>query len=185
MHCPHKAFRLDMGGTAHLIGAGGPRHRPISFPLLLGRGPPKKKRRDSWTNAAGSEAARTRHRGEAVPGGGGSVFLRQHDREDTLGYIRVGRVGRAVVEVTIVAIDLPEDRLAGILEAAEIVLAVGIVVRRKGDEAMNAPHDLDLLLRRHGGNARGNEDAALTGEGSPERIVQLANSCCRIHTLLM
>ena len=67
---------------------------------------------------------------------------------------------------------------------AEIVLAVGIVVRRKGDEAMNAPHDLDLLLRQHGGNARGDVDAP-AGEGSPERIVQLANSRCRIHTLLM
>ena len=76
----------------------------------------------------------TRHRGEAVPGGGGSVLLRQHDREDTLGHVLVRGVGRAVVEITIVAIDLPEDRLAGILEAAEIVLAVGIVVRREGVE---------------------------------------------------
>ena len=33
MHCPQKPLRLDMGGTAHLIGAGGPRHRPTSFPL--------------------------------------------------------------------------------------------------------------------------------------------------------
>ena len=132
-----------------------------------------------------SEAARTRHRGEAVSGGGGSVFLRQHDRQDTRGHVLVRRVGRAVVEITIVAIDLPEDRLAGILEAAEIVLAVRVVVRREGDEAMNAPHDLDLLLRRHGGNARGDVDAPVSGEGSPERIVQLANSRCRIHTLLM
>ena len=114
-----------------------------------------------------------------------SIFLRQHDRHDTRGHVLVGRVGRAVVEITIVAIDLPEDRLAGILEAAEIVLAMRVVVRCKGDEAMNAPHDLDLLLRRHGGNARGDVDAPVSGEGSPERIVQLANSRCRIHTLLM
>ena len=82
-----------------------------------------------------------------MSGGRGSVLLRQHDRHDTRGHVLVRRVGRAVVEITIVAIDLPEDRLAGILEAAEIVLAVRVVVRRKGDEAMNAPHDLDLLLR--------------------------------------
>ena len=71
------------------------------------------------------------------------------------------------------------------LEAAEIVLAVRIVVRREGDEAVDTPHDLDLLLRRHGGNARGDVDAPVAGEASSERIVQLADSRCQIHTLLM
>ena len=84
------------------------------------------------------------HRNEAV--GRGSVFLRQHDRHDTRGHVLVRRVGRAVVEITIVTINLPEDRLAGVLEAAEIVLAVRVVVGGEGDEAMNAPHDLHLLL---------------------------------------
>ena len=45
-------------------------------------------------------------------------------------------------------------RVVTFSSAAEIVLAVRVVVRREGDEAVNAPHDLDLLLRRHRGNAR-------------------------------
>ena len=48
-------------------------------------------------DAAGRDAARTRHRDEAVPGGGGSIFLRQRDRHNRRGHVLVRRVGRAVV----------------------------------------------------------------------------------------
>ena len=61
--------------------------------------------------------------------GEGSVFLREHDGEDTLGYGLIRWVGRAAVEIAIVAIDLTEDRRVSVLEAAEVMLAPRIGVR--------------------------------------------------------
>jgi hypothetical protein len=43
--------------------------------------------------------------------------------KDTRRHRLVARIGRAELKLAIVAIDLPVDRLAGVLEAAEIVLA--------------------------------------------------------------
>jgi hypothetical protein len=58
---------------------------------------------------------------------GRSVFLRKQDREDASRHSRISRIERAPFELRVVAVDLPEDRLAGVLEAAEVVLAVGII----------------------------------------------------------
>jgi hypothetical protein len=39
-------------------------------------------------------------------------------------------------EEEIVLVDLPQDRLSGVLEASEIVLAARVIVRRDGIEAL-------------------------------------------------
>src|SRR6516162_4262944 len=75
-----------------------------------------------------------------------SVLLRKHDRKDTRRHRLVRWIGRVGLKLAIVAINLPEDRLAGVLEAAEVVLAIRIVIRRKGGKALNTLHDLDLIL---------------------------------------
>src|ERR1700730_1990721 len=99
-------------------------------------------------------------------GGSRSILFRQEDREDTRRHRRVGRIGRPIVEIVVVAIDFPEDRCAGIIEAAEIVLAVWVVVGREGIEGVHALHNLGLLLRREGRDAGSDEDATAAGKGS-------------------
>ena len=46
-----------------------------------------------------------------------SVFLREQDREDAPRHGRISRIGRAPFELRVVAVDFPEDRLAGVLES--------------------------------------------------------------------
>jgi hypothetical protein len=58
-------------------------------------------------------------------------------------------MGRAAIAIEV--IQLPEDLLPGVLEAAEVVLEIRIVVRREGVEALHAADDLGLLLFRQGG----------------------------------
>ena len=61
-HCSTNALcpRGENGSAS-----GGPRHRPNSFPLVVNRGPPKRKRRDFTLGRTvrGSGAPRTRHCG--------------------------------------------------------------------------------------------------------------------------
>src|ERR1035437_7868923 len=53
-----------------------------------------------------------------------SIFLGEKDREHAGRLLRIGRIGRAPFKLAIVAVDLPEDILAVMVEGAEIVLAV-------------------------------------------------------------
>jgi len=81
----------------------GRRPAPTSalFATAVNRGPPHKEMPQGTSGGSwdGSEVPQTRHRGEAVSGGRGSVTLRQHDGVDTRGHVLIRRVGRAVVEI--------------------------------------------------------------------------------------
>ena len=57
----------------------------------------------------------------------------------------------------IVAVDLPEDALAGKIEGAEIMLAMRVVLRRKVGEFHDLAHDRGLLAARFGVDAGGKE----------------------------
>src|SRR6266481_4256261 len=76
-----------------------------------------------------------------------SILLGEHDRQDARRRLRISRIGRTVVDVTIVVVDLPVDLLAAIDEAAEIVLAVRIVVRMEVLEGPHARSDRGLHVR--------------------------------------
>ena len=58
------------------------------------------------------------------------IFLRQQCGEDARRHGRVGPDRASPVEVAVVVIDFPNDRLAGVIEAADVMLAIGIVGRR-------------------------------------------------------
>ena len=58
------------------------------------------------------------------------VLVGEHHGEDAQGLRRVGGVGRVVLCLRIVVVDLPEEPLSLEVEGAEVVLAVGVVLPR-------------------------------------------------------
>jgi hypothetical protein len=58
----------------------------------------------------------------------GSILLGEHERKDTSRLCRVGGIVRTAFEGGIVVIDFPEELIVPELEAAEVVLAVRVVV---------------------------------------------------------
>lgn len=58
----------------------------------------------------------------------GLVILRKHQRKDAGGLVRIARVFGAVGQLRVIVVDLPKELSAAKLEAAEIVLAVRVVV---------------------------------------------------------
>ena len=58
------------------------------------------------------------------------VFFREHDGEDAPRHIGVGGVGRAVLYVEVVIVDLEHDALAVDVERCAVVLLPRVVVLR-------------------------------------------------------
>ena len=77
----------------------------------------------------------------------------------------MGRASR--IEIAVVQTDLPEHLLARVVEAAEIVLVVRVIVRRKGVERLYALQDRALLFLRQLVNAPREVDVAVPAEGCP------------------
>jgi hypothetical protein len=124
--------------------------------------------------SSASPAPRERRRG------GGSILLGQHHGEDTRRHGLVGRIGRAVFERAIVAVDLPENGFAGVLETAEVMLAVWITLRREGAVGEHPRHDRGLLRIAERRDARGDVDVTLAREVT-QRVVERADLVCRVH----
>ena len=55
-----------------------------------------------------------------------SVFFGEHDRKHALGDGGIGRIGRAVVKITIVAVNFEKDRAPVRFERPKVMLAVGV-----------------------------------------------------------
>jgi hypothetical protein len=102
------------------------------------------------------------------------VFLREQDRENAPRHGRISRIGRAPFELRVVAVDLPEDRLAGVLEAAEVVLAIGIISLFEFLEGTHALGNRGLRILRQSTDAARNEDLP-ADERSPEGVVLFRN----------
>ena len=101
------------------------------------------------------------------------VLVGEHDREDSNG-LGIGRVFCARGQAGIgVGVDLPEDALTGVLEAAEVVFSVRIVFGREGIEVHNQLADSDLVVGRQGGNACRHDAMASAGKAPAEAIVKL------------
>jgi hypothetical protein len=67
----------------------------------------------------------------------GSIFFGQHDREDAGRDCGVGRIRGSCLHRAVVVVDLPEAADAAFIDSAEVVFAMGIVVRGEGVEGAN------------------------------------------------
>jgi len=115
-------------------------------------------------------------------GAGELILLCQHDGQDARGLGRVGRVlgaSRIAVQFALgiqrVIVDFPEDLMALDGEGAEVVLAVGVVVRGEG---VKGPHALDDRQHQEVGqvqDALGDVHVS-AGAGGAELVVQLADT---------
>ena len=79
------------------------------------------------TCGGGSEADVASWHVSTASAEGSSVFLRQHDRDHSLGDRGIGRVGRMTGEGLVVIIDLEKDSVAVGFERAEIVFFIRVV----------------------------------------------------------
>jgi hypothetical protein len=103
-----------------------------------------------------------------------SILLGKEDGQDAIGLRRIGRIGRVELVVAIGQVDLPEDGSAVMIETAEVVLAVRIVVRVERLEGTDAFGNRGLHVRRQSMDAARNDDLS-AGERSPERVVEFRN----------
>ena len=76
----------------------------------------------------------------------GSVFVGAHDRQDARGDGGISGIGRAELGGAVVVIDLPEVADAALVDRAEVVLAVGIVVVGEGVEGADLREQRATLL---------------------------------------
>src|ERR1700730_4290780 len=124
--------------------------------------------------------SRVLHRGQANPAcpvldKSASILLGQHDRDHAFGDRRISWIGGVVAEALVVVVDLEQDRVAIGIEAAKIVLLVGIVgvtkVVKHGD-GLDDPGD---GFGAEGGDAGGHHCKAL-GKILTQFIVQRADA---------
>lgn len=114
---------------------------------------------------------------------GRSVFLGQHDCQDTACDSRIAGIGGMHQKIEVKAVDFPEHSLALMLDAAEVAFAVWVVARI---EVIEGAHG--IVQRVEVCNARcdtlRNDDPA-ANEGSSSSIIQLCNAgCCHKPTLV-
>jgi hypothetical protein len=112
-----------------------------------------------------------------------SVLLREKDSENARRHRLVRGIERTGLKLPIVIIDFPEDLLAVVLEAAEVVLAMRIVLWREGREVTNAPHNVDLILHRQGSDPGGDIDTTVAGSDCSQRIIEPADFRSGIHRI--
>ena len=70
-----------------------------------------------------------------------SVFVRQHDGQDPRDFPGIDWLSRTDERTGVVTVDLPKDALAGMFDAAEIMLAVRVVLLGEGVERANLFED--------------------------------------------
>ena len=75
----------------------------------------------------------------------------------------------------VVVLDFPEAADAALVDRAEVVLAMGIVVVGEGVEGANLCEQRATLLDRHGFDAGGDHDHA-ADEGAAEGVVEGADA---------
>jgi Ethanolamine utilization protein EutJ (predicted chaperonin) len=85
----------------------------------------------------------------------GSILVRQHDGQQSLGDRGVGWVGRVSREVVIVVVDFEEEPLPLDLQRTEVVLAVGVVVLIEAVELGHRFQDLQLAVLPEGDHPSG------------------------------
>lgn len=111
------------------------------------------------------------------------VFRGEHDCQHARRLQRIRGVFRAEFAACIVIVDLPEKRLSIKLEAAEVVLVVGIVILREIGEAAYAAQyqSLPVIGERLHGDGHEHPPAA---EGHAKGVVELTNAPL-VHAYLL
>src|SRR5271166_3348536 len=105
----------------------------------------------------------------------GSVLVGAHDRQDARGDGGISGNWRAEFGRAVEIIDFPEVPDAALVDRAEVVFAVWIVVVGEGVEGANLREQRASLLHRHGFDAGGDEDHA-ADKGAAEGVVEGANA---------
>jgi hypothetical protein len=102
------------------------------------------------------------------------VLVGKHDGQNPRRLLRVCRIIRAIRHAPVVVIYLPKELVTGKLEAAEVVLAIRIVIGREVGEGANSLEHLGGQDGRERANARGDEHSA-TFERFAEGIVECSD----------
>ena len=87
----------------------------------------------------------------------------------------VGGIGRQHLHLAVVVVDLPEAADAAVLDDAEVVFAVGVVVLAEGVEGAHLREDRAALVGGQRLDAGGDHDGP-ADEGAAEGVVEVANS---------
>jgi hypothetical protein len=82
-----------------------------------------------------------------------SIFIGQHDREHPRRHRGIGRIGRAHAHVPIVIIHLPKAAHAILVERAEVVFAMRVVILSERVEGPNMLQEATTPIDRHGFDA--------------------------------
>ena len=106
---------------------------------------------------------------------GGSVFVGAHDRQDARRDGGISGIGRAELGGAVVAVDFPKVADAALVDRAEVVFAVGIVVVSEDVEGAHLLQERATLIDRHGFDAGGDHDHA-ADEGAAEGVVEGADA---------
>ena len=82
-----------------------------------------------------------------------SVFVRQHDGQDARDFPGIDWLSRTDERTGVVTVDLPKDALAGMFDAAEIMLAVRVVLPGEGVERADLFEDRGTVFAAEAKNA--------------------------------
>src|SRR5271166_814202 len=118
---------------------------------------------------------RLRRMSRRGPKSGELVLVGQHDREDAGRNLGIRRIGRHQLHFTVVVVDLPEATDVAVLDHAEVVLAVWVVVFGEGVERPHFREDRFPLRRGQCFDASGDDDGSAY-KSSTEGIVEMTDS---------
>ena len=104
-----------------------------------------------------------------------SILFSQHDRENARGLCRVGGVFRAELTSRVVIVDLPENALAVVVEAPEIMLTVGVVVVGEAVESANLIKDRGAVVVAESKDSVRDVASAIGRKVPPESVVEFAD----------
>jgi len=104
-----------------------------------------------------------------------SVFVRQHDGQDPRDFPGIDWLSRTDERTGVVTVDLPKDALAGMFDAAEIMLAVRVVLLGEGVELANLFEDRGAIFAAQAKDAIRDGAFAVRRKAPPESVVTLAD----------
>src|SRR5271166_17876 len=130
----------------------------------------------------GRGCERLRRMSRRGPKSGELVLVGQHDREDAGRNVGIRRIWRHQLHFTVVVIDLPEATDVAVLDHAEVMLAVRVVVFGEGVEPLYSREDRFPLRRGQCFDASGDDDGSAY-KSSTEGIVEMTDSRDRIRAV--
>src|SRR5271165_7176566 len=118
---------------------------------------------------------RLRRMSRRGPKSGELVLVGQHDREDAGRNLGIRRIWRHQLHFTVVVVDLQEAADVAVLDHAEVVLFVWVVIFGEGVEQLYFREDRFPLRRGQCFDASGDDDGSAC-KSSTEGIVEMTDS---------